>query len=47
MRGISALLAVFLVMGFLSNAGITSSTLAPIVNWFLEIVHAPILLPES
>lgn len=47
MRGISALLAIFLVMGFLSNAGITSSTLAPIVNWFLEIVHAPVLLSES
>jgi hypothetical protein len=27
--------------------GITFNGLAPIVNWFLEIVHAPLYMPEA
>lgn len=47
LRACSFLLAVIMVIGFLGVLGIDMVALNPLVNWLLEIVHAPLYLPEA
>jgi hypothetical protein len=47
LRAGAFVLAACMVIGFAGVLGITFNGLAPIVNWFLEIVHAPLYMPEA
>lgn len=47
LRAVSAIVGVVLIIGFLGVLGIHMSMLNPLINWFLEIVHAPLYLPEA
>ena len=47
LRAVSAIVGVVLVIGFLGVLGISMSMLNPLINWLLEIVHAPVYLPEA
>ena len=43
----AVIVGVVLVIGFLGVLGISMSMLNPLINWLLEIVHAPVYLPEA
>ena len=47
LKAVSGIVGVVLIIGFLGVLGISMSSLNPLINWFLEIVHAPIYLPEA
>lgn len=47
LRAVSAIVGVVLIIGFLGVLGISMSMLNPLINWLLEIVHAPVYLPEA
>jgi hypothetical protein len=47
LRAGAFMLAACMIIGFAGVLGITFNGLAPLVNWFLEIVHAPLYMPEA
>lgn len=47
LKAVSAIIGVTLLIGFAGVLGFSMSNLNPLINWFLEIVHAPFYLQEA